>query len=244
MMPGMVCVAGFFLKGTHMNGSLLDDLMSQLQGAPAGQIAQQLNADPNSIEQAIGAALPMIVGALGRNAGSSAGADDLFNALQRDHSGGSAIDLGGLLGGLLGGGAGGAAGMGGLGDLLGSVLGGGAPANRQLNADGMLGHIFGGAQSRAESGLGQATGLDSNKAGQLLKILAPIVMSALAGRVQANGLDAGGLGRELNAEQGRIQSQGGMGGALMNAVLDSDRDGDVDLSDLLRMGGSLLGGRR
>ena len=30
----------------------------------------------------------------------------------------------------------------------------------------------------------------------------------------------------------------------MNAVLDQDGDGDVDLSDLLRMGGSLLGGRR
>ena len=33
------------------------------------------------------------------------------------------------------------------------------------------------------------------------------------------------------------------GGAILK-LLDQDGDGDVDLSDLLRMGGSLLGGRR
>ena len=51
-----------------MNGSLIDDLLGQLQGAPAGQIAQQLGTDPNTAQDAIAAALPMIVGALGRNA--------------------------------------------------------------------------------------------------------------------------------------------------------------------------------
>ena len=30
----------------------------------------------------------------------------------------------------------------------------------------------------------------------------------------------------------------------MNAVLDTDGNGDVDLSDLMRLGGGLLGGRR
>jgi hypothetical protein len=30
----------------------------------------------------------------------------------------------------------------------------------------------------------------------------------------------------------------------MNAVLDTDGDGDVDLADLMRLGGGLLGGRR
>ncbi|MDO5654273.1 MAG: DUF937 domain-containing protein, partial [Brachymonas sp.] len=218
-----------------MNGSLLDDLMSQLQGQPAGQIAQQLGTDSNTIEQAIGAALPMIVGALGNNAASPGGADALFNALQRDHSGGGgAPDLGGLLGGLLGGGAGAAGGLGGLGGLLGSVLGGGAPASRQLNSDGILGHIFGGNQPRAQAGLGQATGLGSDKAGQLLKILAPIVMAFLAKKVLAGGMNASNLGQTLGTERSRVQSQGGVGGALMNAVLDQDGDGKVDLSDLLK----------
>ena len=217
-----------------MNGSLIDDLLGQLQGAPAGQIAQQLGTDPNTAQDAIAAALPMIVGALGRNAQQPGGATDLFSALQRDHGAGAGgMDLGSNAGGL-----------GGLGGLLGSVVGGGAPASRQLDAGGILGHIFGGAQPRAESGLGQATGLNSGQAGQLLKILAPIVMAFLARQVSARNMDAGGLGSALGQERARVQNQGGLGGGLMNAVLDQDGDGDVDLSDLLRMGGSLLGGRR
>ena len=209
-----------------MNGSLIDDLLGQLQGAPAGQIAQQLGTDPRTAQDAIAAALPMIVGALGRNAQQPGGAGDLFNALQRDHAGSGAMDLGGMLGGLLGGG------------------GGGAPASRQLDAGGILGHIFGGAQPRAESGLGQATGLNSGQSGQLLKILAPIVMAFLAKQVMAKNMDAGGLGSMLGQEHSRVQSQGGLGGGLMNAVLDQDGDGKVDLGDLLKIGGSLLGGRR
>ena len=232
-----------------MNASLIDDLLGQLQGAPSEQIAQQLGTDPQTAQDAIAAALPMIVGAMGRNAQQPGGADALFGALQRDHSGAGSLDLGGLLGGLLGGGAQGGAGaamggLGGLGGLLGSVLGGGAPASRQVDAGGILGHIFGGQQSRAESGLGQVSGMNNGQAGNLLKILAPIVMAFLAKQVMARGVDAGGLGNMLGQERAQVQQRGGLGGGLMNAVLDQDGDGDIDLSDLLKMGGGLLGGRR
>jgi len=232
-----------------MNGSLIDDLMGQLQGPSLGPIAQQLGTDADTAGQAIAAALPMLVGALGRNAQQPGGAGALFEALQRDHAGSGAMDLGGLLSGLLGGagagaGSAGMGGMGGMGDLLGSVLGGGAPASRQLDAGGILGHILGGAQPRAEAGLSQATGLDMGQAGKLLMMLAPIVMAALARRVNAGQLDAGGLGDVLGQERAQLQQQGGLGGGLMNAVLDQNGDGQLDLGDLLKLGGSLLGGRR
>ncbi len=232
-----------------MNGSLIDDLMGQLQGPSLGPIAQQLGTDADTAGQAIAAALPMLVGALGRNAQQPGGAGALFEALQRDHAGSGAMDLGGLLSGLLGGagagaGSAGMGGMGGMGDLLGSVLGGGAPASRQLDAGGILGHILGGAQPRAEAGLSQATGLDMGQAGKLLMMLAPIVMAALARRVNAGQRDAGGLGDVLGQERAQLQQQGGLGGGLMNAVLDQNGDGQLDLGDLLKLGGSLLGGRR
>ena len=209
-----------------MNNSIVDELLGQLQGPLLGQIAGQLGTDNSQTQNAITAAIPMIVGALGRNAQTPQGADDLFGALQRDHvpaAGG--VDLGGLLGSLLGGGA---------------AM---APA-RQMDGGGILGHIFGGAQPRAEAGLGQATGIGSDKSAQLLKILAPIVMAFLAKQVSARNMDAGGLGSMLGQEHAQVQQQGGLGGGLMNAVLDTDGDGDVDLSDLMRLGGSLLGGRR
>ncbi|MDO5624801.1 MAG: DUF937 domain-containing protein [Pseudomonadota bacterium] len=230
--------------------NLADELMAQLQGAPAQQMAQQLGANPEQVQQALGAALPMLLGALGRNAQQPGGAEALLGALERDHGaaaaggGQQALNLGGLLGGLLGGGAQGGGAAGGLGGLLGSVLGGGAPASRQVDAGGILGHILGGAQPRAEAGLGQAAGMSSNQSAQLLKMLAPIVMAFLANRARAGNLDAGGLGGLLGQEHAQVQQQGGLAGGLLGAVLDQNGDGKFDMSDLLKMGGSLLGGRR
>ncbi|KAB2899586.1 MAG: DUF937 domain-containing protein, partial [Burkholderiaceae bacterium] len=108
----------------------------------------------------------------------------------------------------------------------------------------ILGHIFGGNQQRAEEGLGQTTGLGGFNAGQLLQMLAPLVMSFLAQRVNAGGMDAGGLGQALGQERARAQEQGGLGGGLLGSLLDRDGDGQVGLSELIQLGGSLLGGRR
>ena len=206
--------------------SLTEELLSQLQGAPLQQIADQLGTNPSQAQSAVSAALPMLLGALGRNAAQPQGAADLFGALQRAHVGR-------------------AAGSGGLGDLLGSVLGGmgGGGAGGAADGASILGHILGGNQQRAEAGLGQATGLGAN-AGQLLQILAPIVMAFLAQRAQAGGMDAGGLGAVLGREQAQVRQQGGVGGDLLGSLLDQDGDGQVGLGDLIKIGGGLLGGRR
>lgn len=226
-----------------MSNSLVNDLLSQLQGAPVQQMAAQLGADPATAQNAVAAALPMLMGALGANAQQPGGAASLLGALQRDHAGAGAMDVSNLLGGLLGGATGGnAGGASALGGLLGSVLGGGAQAapSRQLDAGGILGHIFGGAQGKAEAGLGQATGLNSQQSSQLLKMLAPIVMAFLAKQVSARGMDAGQLGQALGQERAKVQQQGGLAGGLLGAVLDQNGDGKLDMSDLLKIGGSLL----
>ena len=204
--------------------SLVDELLAQLQGAPVQQMAQQLGTDTAQTEQAVSTALPLLLGALGRNAAQPEGAASLWGALQRDHA--NAPDLGGLLGGLLGGGTSSS-------NSASALPDGGA----------ILGHIFGGQQQRMQAGLGQATGLGTN-AGQLLQMLAPIVMSFLAQRAQAGGLDAGNLGQVLGQEKVRAQQQGGIGGGLLGSLLDQDGDGQVGMGDLFKLGGSLLGGRR
>ena len=221
--------------------SMVEELLSQLQGAPMQQMAQSLGESPQQTQQAVQAAIPMLLGALGNNTQNAGGAEALFGALQRDHAGGP--DLGGLLGSLLGGGAGQA---GGLGGLLGSVLGGGAataPASASLDAGSILGHIFGDQQDQASSNLGQATGLGGN-AGNLLKMLAPIVMAFLAKRVMAGGMNPSDLGNALGQEQSRVQQQGGLGGGLLGSLLDQNGDGQLDMGDLMKIGGSLLSGRR
>ena len=201
-----------------MNQPLLtEELLAQLQGAPLQQLSRQLGTDPGQTRDAVAAALPLLLGALGRNSAQPQGAQALYGALQRDHGGG--MDLG---------------------SVLGAVLGGGT--SRQTDGAAILGHVLGGAQPRAAQGLGQATGLGSGQAMQLLAMLAPIVMSFLANRSARQGLDAGGLGELLGQERTQVRQRAG-GGAL-DALLDQDGDGDVDAGDLLNLGMGLFGGRR
>ncbi|AHY59778.1 calcium-binding protein [Stenotrophomonas rhizophila] len=199
------------------NASLAASLFQQLQqGQGLQQVSQQLGIEPAQASSAVGAALPLLLGAMGRNAQQPQGADALLGALQRDHApaAGGGFDLGGLLGSVLGGGGGNA-----------------------TNGAGILGHVFGGNSDRAAQGLSQATGLDSSKTSQLLAILAPIVMSYLAQRF-ANGGNAGQLTQALGQEAEAASS-----GGLLTSVLDQDGDGQLGIGDLLKLGGGLLGKR-
>lgn len=226
-----------------MSDSLIDSVLSQVQGAGLGSIADQLGTDEQTAGQAVSAAVPMLLGALGHNVQEPGGAEALLGALQRDHAGDGAIDFGGLLGGLAGG-----AGAGGLAGMLGGILGGGgtaggAAASRQLDGDGILGHILGGSQGNAAAGLGRLTGLDGSQSGNLLRLLAPIVMGMLAKRATAGNLDAGGLGSLLGQERAQAQQRGGGAGDLLGMVLGQAGGGDVG-GMLGKLAGSLLRGGR
>ena len=210
--------------------SMTQGLAAQLSGAPTQQIAQQLGIPPQQAQAAVAAALPLLMGALGRNASQPQGAQALHAALQ-DHAGG---DISSVLGSVLGGAMGGAGGQGN--DTLGR----------------MLGHIFGGQQQQATQGIGQATGLGNEQTQMLLRILAPIVLAYLAnhrfgGQQQASApvasapQDSGpqGLGDILGREVEQIgQQQGGLGG-LLGQVLGGNTGG---LGGIL--GGILGGGNR
>ncbi len=201
--------------------SLTDELLAKLQGAPLQQVSQQLGISDTQASGAISAALPVLMGALGNNASQPQGAQALLGALQNNHSG---LDLGSVLGSVLGGGGG----------------GGGAASD----GAGILGHIFGGSQQKVETGLAQATQLDSSRTSQLLQILAPIVMAFLAQRLGGGQADAGSLSQALGQEKQQVQQQGGIAGGLLGSLLDQDGDGQLGVGDLLKIGGSLLGGKR
>ena len=255
-----------------MSQSLINDLLGQLQGAPLEGMAAQLGADTETTSDAIAAALPMLVGAMSANAQQPGGADSLLGALQRDHSGAGALDMGSLIGGLFGGGGqgggagavlgsllggqggaadalgsllGGKGGAGGaLGGILGSVLGSGAaPSSRQLDAGGILGNIFGKSRASAEEGLEQTTGLSSGQSSTLLKLLAPVVMAYLANQVKTRRMNANQLSQALSEETAHASAQGGTGG-MFAGMFDQNGDGKLDASDLLQVGMKMLAGRR
>src|SRR5690348_16923035 len=191
---------------------LSSEVLSHLDQAHIQAIAAQLGVDPAQAQNAIQQAMPLLIGGLAKNASTDQGADVLHSVLG-DHAGNS------------------------VGGILGSVLGG----NGQSGGMAILGHIFGARQDQAAQGLGQASGIGSQNAGQLLAIIAPVVMGVLGNMSQRQGMSPSGLGGVLGQEAQRI-GQSGAGG-LLGAVLDQDGDGKLGIGDLLKMGEGLLGAR-
>ncbi len=186
----------------------LEDLLGQQQGNQAvEQISQSLGANPTATNSAIQLALPMILGALAKNAQQPEGAEALSNTLQKNHDGGILDNLGGFLG-----------------------------ANQQTNDDGLgiLGHIFGNKQGAVAHQVSQASGLDIGQVAQLLIMLAPIVMGFLGKKKQEQNLDAGGLSNMLGEQQQTMQSSGNPMMDMVSGFFDKDGDGSSmdDLASL------------
>ena len=228
--------------------SLSQQLFSQLQGEPMQKIAQQLGTSPEQASSAVSQALPLMMGALGNQAQQggqgAAGIASMLGALGGGQGGSQAGGLGDILGGLLGG-SGNAAG-GGLAGALGGLVGGGqsaASSTSSGNAGDLLATVFGNQGSaRAAEGLGQSTGLGTQGAGNLLGMLLPIVMSFLSQRFLQGGNGTQQLDQALANERQQLNNQGA-GGALAS-LLDQNGDGKLDMNDLVKLGSSLLGGKR
>ena len=216
---------------------LLNAVMGQLDERTLAGLGRQVGADPHATRNAVAASLPLLLGAMQRNAGAG-GADALARALERDHANAS-VD-----------------------DRLDAALSG---ANT-LDGAAILGHVLGGRQQRAALGVSKVSGLEPGQSGKLMAMLAPLVMAVLANMQRRQGA-AGGSGIEglLGQVMGGLGgagagAQGGSGvSGLLGAVLDRDGDGDVDFQDLMAAGsagsggsgggldgllGGLLGGRR
>ena len=203
-----------------MSSSILDMLSQQLGGDAVKQISRQLGAAERSTEKAISGALPMLVGALANNSRNADGANALAGALDRDHDGSILDDIGGFLG---------------QGD---AAAGAGA---------GILKHVLGGRQQTAANGLGKMSGLDGGSAGQLMAMLAPLVMGALGRQKRQANLDNTGLAGMLQGERERVQRKAPDAMGMLGSLIDADGDGDVK-DDVARIGmsmlGKLFGGRR
>ena len=187
--------------------SLLNTIAGQLDEQTVHQISSQLGADDTTTQQAISAALPMLVGALGRNAATSDGAQALDNALARDHDGSILNDLPAMV----------------------------ASNATMQDGEAILGHVLGNRRNNVENGISQVTGLDQGSTGQLLTMLAPIVLGALGQQKQQQGLDVQALAGLLTQE--RQASESSLGGFAQ--LLDLDGDGEIS-DEIIGIGSSLL----
>jgi len=187
---------------------ILELLASQLDDEAVQQIAGQLGVDNKNAQQAIMVAAPLLLGALNKNTQSPDGAQALNDALDRDHSG-AILD-----------------------DLLGAM------SNSATMDDGaaILGHVLGDDRKHMEQGVSQISGLDQSTTGQLLNMLAPVVLGAVGRKKQETGADAAGLAQLLDNEIATADAQ--LPG--FSKIFDRDGDGQV-ADDAINLGVNLIG---
>ena len=192
---------------------IFDLIKNNLGQQAVEQVTRQVGGNKDATQMAIAAAIPMLISALQKNTKSKSGAESLANALEKDHDGGILGNLGSLLG----------------------------QSSNQSMGEKILGHVLGGNQSNVSNKLGKATGLGSADVTKILANLAPVVLGAVGKAKRDNNLGATGLQDLLRQERKTIKkAQPNL--SFLEKALDGDGDGDVDLSDILKQGGGLLGG--
>jgi hypothetical protein len=194
-------------------GSLLDLVTSQLQSGDIDAIARQVGVDSDSAMKVVAGALPAMLSGLSKNTQDVAGASALADALDRDHDGSVLEDVAGFLG----------------------------SAGSTSTGAGILRHVLGSRQGSVEAALGQMSGIDAGSAGQILTMVAPLLLGLLGREKRSRGLDAGGLADLLGVEREVAKQRAPQAMDMLGGLLDSDGDGQIT-DDLADLGGSLLGG--
>ena len=194
----------------------LEALLGLLQGQDLGNLATQVGGNEGEVKNGVMAALPAMLAALGKNAGTEKGAEELNNALEKKHDGSILDNLSGYL------------------------------SNPDLkDGAGILNHLFGNQTSNVANAVSQSSGLDTNGSMKMLQMLAPILMGMLGQQKKQNNLDAKGLGNLTSMLASNFGSEAGTSG-IMEAVtnlLDANKDGNV-VDDIMGMVGKFFGGNK
>ena len=194
----------------------LEALLGLLQGQDLGNLASQVGGNEGEVKNGVMAALPAMLAALGKNAGTEKGAEELNNALENKHDGSILDNLSGYL------------------------------SDPDLkDGAGILNHLFGNQTSNVANAVSQSSGLDTNGSMKMLQMLAPILMGMLGQQKKQNNLDAKGLGNLTSMLASNFGSEAGASG-IMEAVtnlLDANKDGNV-MDDIMGMVGKFFGGNK
>ena len=194
----------------------LEALLGLLQGQDLGNLASQVGGNEGEVKNGVMAALPAMLAALGKNAGTEKGAEELNNALEKKHDGSILDNLSGYL------------------------------SDPDLkDGAGILNHLFGNQTSNVANAVSQSSGLDTNGSMKMLQMLAPILMGMLGQQKKQNNLDAKGLGNLTSMLASNFGSEAGAAG-IMEAVtnlLDANKDGNV-MDDIMGMVGKFFGGNK
>ena len=186
---------------------ILDLLNSDLGKSLISGASKHLGQGKEQTGSGLSAALPLILGALKNNAGTSGGAAGLLGALSKDKHDGSILDN--------------------LGDMLGKE-------DTMKDGANILGHVFGGKEQSVAQAVSIKSGLDLGKSMDLLKMAAPVIMGLLGKQSRQDKVaDSGGLDNLLGGLLGG-GSQAKEEQSLITKILDANGDGSI-IDDVMRM---------
>ncbi len=198
----------------------MSGILDLLQG-PMGQvimegISSQLGTDSSKAQSALSAAIPMLMGAMKKNASDPSKASGLFEALMDKHDG-SILDR------------------------VPDIFGGGF-VNDDVVEDGdkILGHVLGEKKEVVAMALSKKSGLDSEAAMNILKMAAPLVMGMLGKQARqnqaANPMDLTNIiGGMLRSHSSAHEDM-----SFIEKLLDQDGDGSI-VDDLFNLGKKFFG---
>ncbi|KQC33792.1 hypothetical protein AAU57_10975 [Nonlabens sp. YIK11] len=193
--------------------SILDLLQTEMGQTLIQGAAQKTNTSPDKTANVLSQAMPLILGAMQRNAKTPEGAASLSNALSDSRHNGGVLDM---LGGLFGDGP-------------------GSPDDLEQDGAGILKHVLGGKQPQVESAISSSSGVDMQSVGQIIKIAAPIIMGLLGKQKQEQQISQNGIGDLLGSVLGQ---SGSHDQSFLTTILDADGDGSI-IDDVA---GMVLGG--
>lgn len=200
--------------------SILDLLNSDLGKTLISGASQRTGQPADKTASVLSQAMPLILGAMQRNASTPEGASALSSALDNPKHSGGIMDM---LGGILGDGA-------------------GSPDELVQEGSGILGHVLGAKQPQVENALSQANGIDAGSVGEILKMAAPLIMGMLGKQKQSSGIDQNGIGDLLGSLMGG--SAGNADQSFIEKILDADGDGSIidDVAGMVMNSGKKKGG--
>ncbi|NER13801.1 DUF937 domain-containing protein [Leptobacterium flavescens] len=196
---------------------ILDLLNSDLGKQIIGGVSSETGQSEGKTADVLSMALPVLMGAMKKNAASPQGAEGLMGALSGKHDGSILDNLGGL-------------------------FSGGVDKSVMDDGAGILGHVLGNRQASVESALSQKSGMDTGTIAQILKVAAPILMGYLGRQSrQSNVNNAGGLGSLLGSVMGNQPKQNQ---SLIESLIDADGDGSIidDVAGMVMSGGKKKSG--
>ncbi|BAO56504.1 hypothetical protein NMS_2495 [Nonlabens marinus S1-08] len=164
--------------------------------------AKKVNTTPDNTANVLSQAMPLILGAMQRNAKTPQGAASLSNALSDPKHNGSMLEM--------------------LDSLFGD--GPGSPEELEQDGAGILKHVLGNKQSHVESAISTSSGVDAQSVAQIIKIAAPIIMGLLGKQKQEKQISKNGVGDLIGSVLGQ---SGDHDSSFLTTILDADGDGSM-----------------